>query len=122
MEIQNQTPSPGIGSSTREPLTAVSDNEAQASLRNPSSPFGPKETFLEEAERLLILRRLGVDIEKLNEIEQEISELESIGELSKEQQDRLESLHNQREELFRAAMERRNGESLPPGSMLSVSV
>lgn len=120
MEVQNN--SSALPALTKEPVTKVSDNEVIATLRNPSSLHGSKETFLEEAERLLLLRHLGVDIETLNEVEQEIDDLENIAERNDEEQTRLEYLLDKRAELFREAMERRNGEILPPGSMVSLSV
>lgn len=87
-------------------------------LRNPSQ--SADETFLEEAERLTLLARMGVDLETLERIEEEIEGLESLDTLSEEQQEELTSLLEQRAELFREANERENGEQLPPGSMLSV--
>ncbi|WP_126803512.1 hypothetical protein [Aliidiomarina minuta] len=87
-------------------------------LRNPNRTAG--ETFLEEAERLTLLARMGVDLETLERIEEEIEDLESLETLNDEQQEELASLLEQRAELFREASERQNGEQLPPGSMLSI--
>jgi shikimate kinase len=85
-----------------------------------SSQHSPGDNFLEEAERLTLLAKMGVDLETLEKIEERIEKMESKAELSDSERDELESLLDQRAELFREANERQNGEQLPPGSMLSV--
>ncbi|RUO30624.1 hypothetical protein CWE12_05075 [Aliidiomarina sedimenti] len=81
-----------------------------------------RQGFLEEAQRLTLLNRMGVDIDALNEVESRIEDLESVEERTQLDAEKLESLYEQRKELFRQANERANGESLPPGSMLSLTV
>lgn len=87
-------------------------------LRNPETP---PSTFLEEATRLTLLARLGVDMETLERLEEEIEKLENIDERTDKQQQKLKSLLEQREALIKEAMERQNGKSLPTGSMISVT-
>lgn len=78
------------------------------------------DTFLDEAERLTLLARMGVDLEALEQIEEEIEKIEGKADPDDSDQKELENLMEQRAELFREANERENGEQLPPGSMLSV--
>lgn len=101
---------------------AADVDTAKAVLNDLQAPGSYREGFLEEAERLTLLARMGVDIDKLNEIEDKIEDLEAIDDRDDTQQAELESLLEERKELFREAMERQNGKSLPPGSMLSISV
>lgn len=77
---------------------------------------------MEEAQRLILLARMGVDLDTLERVESEIENLESLDDRTEEEQAKLEALYEERKELFRQAVERQNGESLPPGSMLSMSV
>lgn len=85
-----------------------------------SSEHSPGDTFLEEAERLTLLAKMGVDLETLEQVEEKIEKMEDKAELSDSERDELESLMDERAELFQEASERQNGEQLPPGSMLSV--
>lgn len=101
---------------------AADVDTAKAVINDLQAPGSYREGFLEEAERLTLLARMGVDIDKLNEIEDKIENLEAIDDRDDTQQAELESLLEERKELFREAMERQNGKSLPPGSMLSISV
>ena len=49
----------------------------------------------------MLLNRMGVDTEKLEEIEQKIEELESKENLNKEEKDKLESLMSARDQLLK---------------------
>lgn len=77
---------------------------------------GNDETFIDKAYRSLVLNRMGVDTEQLEEIEQKIEELESKSSLTKDEKDKLESLIKARDHLFEEAMRRQAEEgtsSLP---------
>lgn len=67
---------------------------------------GNDETFIDKAYRSLVLNRMGVDTEQLEEIEQKIEELESKSSLTKDEKDKLESLIKARDQLFEEAMRR----------------
>lgn len=95
--------------------------QQDALLQQLRTPETPQSTFLEDATRLTLLARLGVDMETLERLEEEIEELENIDERTDEQQQKLENLLEQREALIKEAMERQNGKSLPTGSMISVT-
>lgn len=101
---------------------AADAQESAVTIQALQTPKYSREGFLEEAERLTLLARMGVDIETLNEVEDKIEDLEALDERDETQQAELESLLEQREQIFRDAMQRQNGESLPPGSMLSITV
>lgn len=117
-----QLAAPTAASQAQRQQQATDSQESAATIRELQAPSYSREGFLEEAERLTLLARLGVDIDALNEVESKIEDLEAIDERDEAQQAELESLLEQREQLFRDAMQRQNGESLPPGSMLSISV
>lgn len=126
----NVTAHSSIASMTEPTQAAQSQRQQQAEdaqqsaalIQSLQNPGYSREGFLEEAERLTILARMGVDIDTLNEIESEIDRLEGLDERSESEQSELESLLDQREQLFRDAMKRQNGEALPPGSLVSFSV
>jgi len=65
-----------------------------------------KESFIDKAYRSMLLNRMGVDTEQLEEIEKKIEELESKENLNKEEKDKLESLMAARDQLFEDAMRR----------------
>lgn len=67
---------------------------------------GNDETFIDKAYRSLVLNRMGVDTEQLEEIEQKIEEMESKSSLTKDEKDKLESLIKARDQLFEEAMRR----------------
>lgn len=100
----------------------ASAEQSAALIQSLQAPIQSREGFLEEAQRLTLLARMGVDIDTLNDIEGKIEQLESIETRNKEQQSELESLLEQRKQLFRDAMERKNGENLPAGSIMSFHV
>lgn len=111
-----------FGASPYQNNTTYPSGENAPQPRLPDAPAYSKETFMEAAQRLTLLARLGVDVDTLNKIESEIEDLEALDSLTEEQQTKLDSLYEQRDDLFKQAMERQSGKSLPPGSMLSFSV
>lgn len=91
------TPEMTKSDTNKEPLTnEKKQQEAQEE----------KETLIDKAYRSILLNRMGVDTEKLEEIEQKIEELESKENLNKEEKDKLESLMAARDQLFEDAMRR----------------
>lgn len=69
-------------------------------------PVDNDETFISKAYRSLVLNRMGVNSEQLEEIEQKIEELENQSSLTKDEKDKLQSLINARDQLFAEAMQR----------------
>ncbi|EKE85419.1 hypothetical protein [Idiomarina xiamenensis] len=93
----------------REPL-----NQAESKPQQESS-------FQQQVNRQLLLNRLGVDAEKLEELEKRIDELENKGQLSDKEREQLDNLYAAKEQLFEEAARRRNGDELPPGSLIETS-
>ena len=95
--------------------TATSQAGSSQQSRQAEQPPAPEakqatpdndETFIDKAYRSLVLNRMGVDTEQLEEIEQKIEELESKSSLTKDEKDKLESLIKARDQLFEEAMRR----------------
>ena len=95
--------------------TATSQAGSSQQTRQAEQPPAPEakqatpdndETFIDKAYRSLVLNRMGVDTEQLEEIEQKIEELESKSSLTKDEKDKLESLMKARDQLFEEAMRR----------------
>lgn len=95
--VSQSTPAMTKNETNQEPL----DNKAEQRKIQEE-----KETLIDKAYRSMLLNRMGVDTEKLEEIEQKIEELESKENLNKEEKDKLESLMSARDQLFEDAMRR----------------
>ncbi|WP_322406546.1 hypothetical protein U0358_12975 [Idiomarina sp. PL1-037] len=95
--VSQSTPAMAKNETNQGPL----DNKAEQKKAQEE-----KETLIEKAYRSMLLNRMGVDTERLEEIEKKIEELESQDDLSKDDKDKLESLMSARDQLFEEAMRR----------------
>lgn len=86
--------------------TVTQSDNAKDPVSKDTVPGEDRESLIDQAYRSILLNRMGVDTEKLEEIEQKIEELESKENLNKEEKDKLESLMAARDQLFEDAMRR----------------
>jgi hypothetical protein len=86
--------------------TVTQSDKAKDPVSKDTVPGEDRESLIDQAYRSILLNRMGVDTEQLEEIEQKIEELESKENLNKEEKDKLESLMAARDQLFEDAMRR----------------
>lgn len=95
-----------VSNNASYPTTTTQSNKTEEPGSTGIAPEQDRESLIDQAYRSILLNRMGVDTEKLEEIEQKIEELESKENLNKEEKDKLESLMAARDQLFEDAMRR----------------
>ncbi|MCK7459864.1 hypothetical protein [Idiomarina aminovorans] len=96
-----------VSNNASYPVTIATQNDkAKEPVSKDTAPGEDRESLIDQAYRSILLNRMGVDTEQLEEIEKKIEELESKENLNREEKDKLESLMAARDQLFEDAMRR----------------
>ncbi|MDV6316585.1 hypothetical protein [Idiomarina sp. HP20-50] len=95
-----------VSNNANYPAATTHSDAAEKPARKEAVTSEDKESLIDKAYRSMLLNRMGVDAEKLEEIEKKIEELENKSDLSKNEKEELNSLMQARDQLFEDAMRR----------------
>ena len=96
-----------VSNNANYPATTATQSDKAQEPDSKAVPNGEdRESLIDKAYRSMLLNRMGVDAERLEELEKKIEELENKSDLTKNEKDELNSLMQARDQLFEDAMRR----------------